>query len=192
MSVSRIMRDYLVRYQQTAVRATGRRPVTFLREPMDEGLLLPGCSRAGCSFWQPIAWEGEAPLGGEAGRFHESIRDYLSLCQFLEVRFALPVTGAGGPLGFLYGRIFETCRNTVSRPPKLAFEEALMMNRKEKELPLSYCMAQTCDDGEPLLLMIRAEDGGVYVRYASQEARVLDLKLGLDRLLPKLLFVFDF
>jgi len=191
MAISNIMRDYLVRYQQTAIRETGRRPMTFLREPMDEALLLPGCTRPGYAFWQPVAWEKEAPLGREAHRFHESIREYLSLCQFLEVRFALPVAHAAGPLGFLYGRVFETCRNTASRPPERAFEEALTAQRFEKDAPLAYCMAQTCDGGEMLLVMIRAEDGGVFVKYASGAARMLDLKLGLDRLLPKLQFVYS-
>ena len=190
MAITNIMRDCLVRYQQTAIRETGRRPITYLREPMDEKLLLPGCTRPGCSFWQPVAWEKEVPLGRDAHRFHESIREYLSLCQFLEINFVLPVANAGGPLSFLYGRIFETCRNTVSRPPERAFEEAMLAHRFEPETPLSYCMAQTSDDGEPLLLMVRAEDGGVYVRRASAEARALDLKLGLDRLLPKLQFVY--
>lgn len=190
MAISNIMRDYLVRFQQTALRETGRRPVTFLREPMDEKLLLPGCSHPGCTFWQPVAWDGEVPLGKDAGRFHESIREYVSLCQFLEVRFVLPVANASGPLGFLYGRVFETCRNTVSRPPVRAFEEALMNHRQEADLPLAYCMAQTCDDKEALLLMIRADNGHVFVRHASADARVLELKLGLDRLLPKLKFVF--
>lgn len=192
MAISNIMRDCLVRYQQTAVRETGRRPATFLREPMDEALLLPGCPRAGYACWQPVAWDGEVPLGREAHRFHESIREYLSLCQFLEVRFVLPVANAGGPLGFLYGRVFETCRNTVSRPPERAFEEALTAHRFETDLPLSYCMAQTCDGGEALLVMVRAEDGGVFVRHASGAVRMLDLKLGLDRLLPKLKFVYPF
>ncbi|MBQ7886140.1 MAG: hypothetical protein IJ313_04515 [Clostridia bacterium] len=192
MAISNIMRDYLVRYQQTALRETGRRPMTFLREPMDEKLLLPGCPRAGYAFWQPVAWEKEVPFGREAHRFHESIREYLSLCQFLEVRFVLPVANAGSPLSFLYGRVFETCRSTDSRPPERAFEEALTAQCYEPDMPLSYCMAQTCDEKEALLLMVRADDGGVYVRYASMKARVLDLKLGLDRLLPKLQFVYQF
>lgn len=190
MAISNIMRDCLVRFQQTALRETGRRPVTFLREPMDEAMLLPGCTRPGFSCWQPVAWEGEAPLGKDAGRFHESIREYVSLCQFLEVRFVLPVANASGPLGFLYGRVFETCRNTASRPPERAFEEAMINHRQEAEMPLAYCMAQTCDEGDALLLMIRADNGSVFVRYAAAEARVLELKLGLDRLLPKLKFVY--
>ena len=42
-----IMRDYLIRFQQTAIKETGRRPLTFLRTPLDEKLLLPGCQRPG-------------------------------------------------------------------------------------------------------------------------------------------------
>ena len=191
MSVSTIMRDYLVRYQQTAIRETGRRPMTFLREPMDEKLLLPGCSKPGYAFWQPVAWEKEAPLGREAHRFHESIREYLSLCQFLEVHFMLPVAGSGSPLGFLYRRVFETCRSTELCPPSRALEEAVRLHRREQGEKLAYCMAQTCDDGEPLLLMAGAEDGQIFVRHASGQAKTLDLKIGLDRLLPKLLFVYE-
>ena len=124
MSLSPIMRDYLVRFQQTAMRETGRRPVTFLRAPMDESLLLPGCLRPGYACWQPMPWNGEAPLGPKADHFHESIRQYVSLCQFLEIHFRLPVTRAGSPLSFLYGRVFESCKNTLTAPPDRAFEEA--------------------------------------------------------------------
>ena len=191
MALSSIMRDYLVRFQRTAIRETGHRPMTFLREPMDEALLLPGCTRPGYAFWQPVAWPGDAPLGTEAHRFHESIREYLSLCQFLEVRFCLPVAGAGSPLSFLYHRVFETCRNTTGNPPSRMLEEAVRLHRFEESAPLAYCMAQTCDRGEALLLMVRAEDGQVFVRYASEEAKLLYLKVELDRLLPKLLFVYD-
>ena len=45
-----IMRDYLIRFQQTAIKETGRRPLTFLRTPLDEKLLLPGCQRPGYAF----------------------------------------------------------------------------------------------------------------------------------------------
>ena len=38
-----VLRDYLVRYQQMAIRETGHRPITWLRTPMEEALLLPGC-----------------------------------------------------------------------------------------------------------------------------------------------------
>ena len=59
-----IMRDYLIRFQQTAIKETGRRPLTFLRTPLDEKLLLPGCQRPGYAFWQPIPWQdGNVPLG---------------------------------------------------------------------------------------------------------------------------------
>ena len=53
-----ILRDYLIRFQQTAIKETGRRPMTFLRTSMDESLLLPGCQRPGFAFWQPV------PSGG--------------------------------------------------------------------------------------------------------------------------------
>lgn len=189
MATSTITRDYLVRYQQTAVRETGRRPLTFLREPMDEKLLLPGSPYAGYAFWQPMPWEGDAPLGKEAHHFHQSILDYLSLCQFLEVRFVLPVARSGSPLSFLYRRVFETCRNTALCPPSRAFEEALRLS--QPALPLSYCMAQTVDDGEPLLLQIRADDGQVFVQRPLSNAAHLELRLDLDRLLPKLQFVYQ-
>jgi len=187
-----IMRDYLVRYQQTAIRETGRRPMTFLRTPMDDALILPGCQRPGCAFWQPIAWpENKVPLGKHAASFHPSILEYVSMCQFLEIRFRLPVANAGSPLSFLYGRVFETCKNTVSAPPSRAFEEAALYQKEHPGLPLGFCMASTCDDGEPLVLMLRAEDGQAYIQHAMGDPALLHLKLGLDRLLPKLLFTYD-
>ena len=86
-----IMRDYLIRFQQTAIKETGRRPLTFLRTPLDEKLLLPGCQRPGYAFWQPIPWQdGNVPLGPLAEQFHHSIVEYLSMCQFLEIHFHLP------------------------------------------------------------------------------------------------------
>jgi len=188
-----ILRDFLVRYQQTAIRETGRRPMTYLRTPMDEALLLPGCPRPGYAFWQPIAWPGGGvPLGEEAAQFHTSIVEYLSLCQFLEVRFRLPVAPKGSPLSFLYGRVFETFRSTESAPPARAFAEAALYARENPSLPLSYCMAATCDEGEALLVMLRASDGGAYLLRTQGEPEPLYLKLGLDRLLPKLQFVYDF
>ena len=187
-----IMRDYLVRFQQTAIRETGRRPITWLRTPMDEDLVLPGCQRPCYAFWQPIAWkDSKAPLGKQARHFHQSIIEYVSMCQFLEIRFHLPVANAGSPLSFLYHRTFETCKNTVSAPPSRAFEEAALYRREHPDLPLAYCMAATCDEGEPLLLMLRAEDGQAFIQHASGDARLLYLKLGVDRLLPKLKFVYD-
>lgn len=186
-----IMRDYLVRYQQSAIRETGRRPITWLRTPMDEDLLLPGCPRPGYAFWQPIAWpDNKAPLGNHANDFHPSIIEYVSMCQFLEIRFHLPVANAGSPLSFLYKRTFETCKNTVSAPPSRAFEESYLYRREHPSLPLAYCMAATCDEGEPLLIMLRAEDGQAYIQHAMGHAEPLYLKLGVDRLLPKLQFVY--
>ncbi|MDD3335995.1 MAG: hypothetical protein PHI98_10835 [Eubacteriales bacterium] len=188
-----IMRDYLIRFQQTAIKETGRRPLTYLRAPMDEKLVLPGCQRPGYAFWQPIPWkDGNVPLGEAASRFHQSIVDYLSMCQFLEIRFHLPVASAGSPLSFLYMRTFETYKNTESAPPKQAFQEAQLYSREHPTLPLSLCMAATCDNAEPLLLMLRAEDGQAYIQYANRDAAPLYLKLTVDRLLPKLQFVYDF
>jgi len=186
-----ILRDMLVRYQQTAIRETGRRPMTFLRTPMDETLLLPGCQRPGFAFWQPVAWpKDKAPIGKSGKLFHQSIIEYVSMCQFLEIRFKLPVAQANSPLSFLYGRVFETCKNTVSAPPSRAFEEAALYQRENPSLPLSFCMAQTCDEGEPLLILLRAEDGQAYILHGMGHAAPLYLKLGVDRLLPKLQFVY--
>lgn len=191
-SLTPIMRDYLIRFQQTAIRETGRRPLTYLRTPMDEKLVLPGCQRPGYVFWQPIPWkDGNVPLGEKAAKFHQSIVDYLSLCQFMEIRFHLPVANAGSPLSFLYKRTFETFRNTESAPPKRAFSEAALYSREHPDLPLSFCMASTCDSAEPLLLMLRAEDGQAFIQYANRSEPPLYLKLTVDRLLPKLQFVYD-
>jgi len=187
-----ILRDALVRFQQTAIRETGRRPMTWLRSPMDEALVLPGCQRPGFAFWQPIAWkDGKAPLGKKAKDFHQSIVEYVSMCQFLEIRFRLPVANAGSPLSFLYGRVFETCKNTESAPPSRAFEEAALYAREHPDLPLAYCMAVTCDEGAPLLLMLRAEDGQAFLMHGVGDSEPLYLKLGVDRLLPKLQFVYE-
>jgi len=187
-----ILRDALIRFQQTAIRETGRRPLTFLRTPMDDELVLPGCKRPGYAFWQPVAWkDGKVPLGKHAKHFHQSIIEYVSMCQFLEIRFHLPVAPMNSPLSFLYRRTFETCKNTVSAPPERAFEEALLCAKERPDLPLGYCMAMTCDDGEPLLLMLRAEDGQAYILHGMGDPLPLYLKLGVDRLLPKLQFVYD-
>ena len=187
-----VLRDYLVRYQQMAIRETGHRPVTWLRTSMDDALLLPGCSKPGFAFWQPVEWKnGKVPLGKAAEGFHQSIIEYVSLCQFYEMRFQLPVAHTGSPLSFLHGRTFETCANTVSNPPGRMFEEAGMYRREHPEWPLSCCLAATCDDGEPLLLMLRAEDGEACVMRTMTDARPVELKLGLDRLLPKVQFIYD-
>ena len=121
-ALSPIMRDYLIRFQQTAIKETGRRPLTYLRTPMDEKLVLPGCKRPGYAFWQPVPWtDGAVPLGPKAKQFHPSIVEYVSMCQFLEIRFHLPVAHMNSPLSFLYRRTFETCRNTELATPAQAF-----------------------------------------------------------------------
>ncbi len=189
MALTPVLRDFLVRYQQMAIRETGRRPMAWLRTSMDESLLLPGCVKPGYAFWQPVPWK-KLSLGTAADGFHQSIIDYVSMCQFLEIRFQLPVAHAGSPLSFLHGRTFETFPNTETNPPSRAFEEAAMYRREHPDWPLAYCMAATCDDGEPLLLMLRAEDGGAFICHTMTDAKPLDLKLGLERLLPKLSFVY--
>lgn len=190
-AVAPVLRDYLVRYQQLAIRETGHRPVTWLRTPMDDALLLPGCTLPGYAFWQPVPWKnGKPTLGKAAESFHESIIEYVSMCQFMEIRFQLPVAHAGSPLSFLHGRTFECCRNTEHNPPSQMFEEALLYRREHPEWPLAYCMAATCDDGDPLLLMLRAEDGEAFIVRAASDTKPLALKLGVDRLLPKVRFVY--
>ncbi len=192
-SLTPIMRDYLIRFQQTAIKETGRRPLTYARSPLDAKLVLPGCQRPGYVFWQPIAWkDGAAPLGKNAEQFHRSVVEYLSMCQFLEMRFRLPVAPLNSPLSFLFGRVFETYRNTEAAPPSQALEEALLYRKQHPDEPLAYCMAATCDGAKPLLLMLRAEDGQVYVQHADGDAPPMYFKLTIDRLLPKLQFVYDF
>lgn len=191
MALTPVLRDYLVRYQQMAIRETGHRPMAWLRTPMAEELLLPGCVKPGFSFWQPVPWKGGQPaLGKAAENFHQSIIDYVSMCQFLEIRFQLPVAHAGSPLSFLYGRTFESCPNTECSPPDRAFEEAGMYRHEHPDWPLAYCMAATCDDGEPLLLMLRAQDGGAFILRTMTNNQPLDLRLGLERLLPKVQFIY--
>ena len=188
-----IMRDYLIRFQQTAIKETGRRPLTFLRVPMDEKLVLPGCQRPGYVFWQPIPWkDGAVPLGEHATLFHRTIVEYLSLCQFLEIRFHLPVAATNSPLSFLHNRIFETYKNTESAPPSRVFEEAMFYAREHPDFPLSFTMAATCDGAEPLLILLRAEDGQAYIQRVEGVSEPLYLKLTVDRLLPKVKFVYEF
>ena len=142
-----IMRDYLVRFQQTAIKETGRRPLCWLRSPKDEALVIPGCRRPGYAFWQPISWkDDQAPLGE---------------------------------------------RMTVSAPPEENFQEALAYAAERPELPLSFCMAATCDEGEKLLLMLRAEDGEAYIVPADQNREPVYLNATLERLLPRVQFVYD-
>ncbi|MEA4928124.1 MAG: hypothetical protein VB104_05540 [Candidatus Limiplasma sp.] len=188
-----IMRDFLIRFQQTAIRETGRRPLTYARAPMDEKLVLPGCQRPGYVFWQPVAWtDDRVPLGDNAKQFHQSILDYVSMCQMLEIRFRLPVAPVNSPLSFMYGRVFETFKNTETAPPSRAFDEALLYRREHPDLPLAYNMAAACDGGTPLLVMLRAEDGQMFVQREDRDAQPVYCKLTIDRLLPKLQFVYDF
>jgi hypothetical protein len=191
--ITPIVNDFLVRFQQGAVKETGRRPITFLRTPMDEGLIVPGCQRPGYVFWQPIAWpDANVPLGAHADKFHIHIVDYLSVCQMLEIRFKLPVTQAKSPLSFLYDRVFETYPNTVSAPPARALEEAVFASGTNPGVPLAFCMAGSCDHLEPLQMMLDAADGQMYILRAYDPDQPVFCKIPVDRLLPKLRFVYEF
>ncbi|MBE0601520.1 MAG: hypothetical protein IH607_06995 [Firmicutes bacterium] len=191
-TITPIVNDFLVHFQQGAIKETGRRPLTYHREPMDTELVVPGCQRPGFVFWQPVAWpEGGAPLGEYAGKFHRNIVEYLSVCQMLEIRFKLPVTPAKSPLSFLYNRVFETYPNTVSSPPSRAFEEAEFAGQANPDLPLAFCMASSCDDLEPLQMMLDAADGQMYVLRAYDPDQPVFCKIPIARLLPKLRFVYE-
>ena len=71
------------------------------------------------------------------------------------------------------------------------FQEALDYTAQRPELPLSFCMAATCDEGEKLLLMLRAEDGEAYIVPADQNREPVYLNATLERLLPRVQFVYD-
>jgi hypothetical protein len=192
-TLSPIMRDYLIRFQQTAIRETGRRALTYRRTPMDEQLVLPGCQRPGYVFWQPIPWKDDkVPLGKNAKQFHPSIVEYLSMCQFMEMRFRLPVAPMNSPLSFLHGRVFECYRNTVSAPPSRAFDEALLYHEQHPDEPLAFCMAATCDGGSPIRMLLAAQDGQMYVQRAQGDMSPVFCRLTVERLLPKLQFEYEF
>ena len=101
------------------------------------------------------------------------------------------LAGSGSPYSFLYRRVFEAERNTDSAPPEQKFQEALDYAAQRPELPLSFCMAATCDEGEKLLLMLRAEDGEAYIVPADQNREPVYLNATLERLLPRVQFVYD-
>ncbi len=191
--ITPIVNDFLVRFQQGAIKETGRRPLTYQRESIETGLIVPGCQRPGFVFWQPIAWpDGQVPLGKHAPSFHTDIVEYLSVCQMLEIRFKLPVTPAKSPLSFLYNRVFETYASTVSAPPARAFAEGVYAHDVDAATPLAYCMATTCDDLEPLRMMLDAANGQMFVLRADEPDQPVYCKISIDRLLPKLRFVYEF
>ena len=183
--------SYLVRYQQTAIKETGRRPLARARKPMDDELVVPGCQRPGYVFWQPVPWRNDQPpFGKHKALFHESVRDYLSICRFLEIRFRLPVTQAKTPLRFLYDRVFETYANTRDLTPGRAFDAAALAAKESPDAPFGYCMAATCDDGEPLQILLMAKDGQVCFTRADGGEPVYG-RMTVERLLPKLQFVYE-
>ncbi|MDD3411948.1 MAG: hypothetical protein PHY12_14180, partial [Eubacteriales bacterium] len=77
-------------------------------------------------------------------------------------------------------------------PPSRAFDDAIFYHTEHPAVPLSYCMAATCDGGDPLLVMLRAEDGQMFVQRADKDDEPVYCKLTIDRLLPKMQFVYDF
>ena len=186
------LRDCLVRFQRQAIKETGRRPLCVTREPMDTALVVPGCQRPGFAFWQPMPWgEGQPELGESAKRFHPMILEYLSTCQMMEMRFTLPVATANSPLAFLHGRVFETFRNTLLSPPKRALDDAALESELGGEGCLAFCLAATCDAGEPVCLSLDAQTAEAMILHREQPQPPLRLKLTLDRLLPKLQFVYE-
>lgn len=131
------------------------------------------------------------PLGPLAEQFHHSIVEYLSMCQFLEIHFHLPVAHMNSPLSFLYNRTFETCKNTESASPSRAFEEAGFYRREHPTCrwptawpPPATARSRFCSCSAP-------EDGQAFIQHAAGDPSPLYLKLGVDRLLPKLQFVYD-
>jgi hypothetical protein len=191
--ITPVVHEFLVRFQQGALKETGRRPLAYLRVPMDANLIVPGCQRPGFVFWQPAAWpDSGAPLGEHAAAFHPDIVSYLSVCQTLEVRFKLPVTPVKSPLSFLYDRVFETYPNTLFTPPSQAFEEALFASRSGEPASPAFCMAATCDGLEPLRMMLDAADGQMFVLRAYDADQPVYCQITLERLLLKLRFVYEF
>ena len=66
-----------------------------------------------------------------------------------------------------------------------------MEHELDDSLPLMYTIAATCDAGEPLRIGLRAEDGVVMVAHTQTNTPPLDCKMTIERLLPKLQFVYD-
>lgn len=58
---------YLIRFQQTAIKETGRRPLRFFVLRWTKSCCCPGCQRPGYAFWQPIPWQDGQRAAGPAG-----------------------------------------------------------------------------------------------------------------------------
>lgn len=191
-TISPIVRYYFLRYQQTAIRETGRRPMILRSKAINESLMLPGCPLKDYTFWQPIPWaEGNVPLGDNAGAFHSSIIDYVSLCQFFEMQFHLPIPAFNNTASFARERVFECIRNTEDFPPAAAFDKAVEIHAGTPEIPLYYPMAATCDSGHPIILGIWADSTEAFLLVPGGSNKPVWLCLTLEKLLPKLRFVYD-
>ena len=130
------------------------------------------------------------PLGPLAEQFHHSIVEYLSMCQFLEIHFHLPVAHMNSPLSFLYNRTFETCKNTESAPPRAPLRRrgSTAGNTPPCRWPTAWPPPAT--RGAAFAHAPRRGWAG-FIQHATGDPSPLYLKLGLDRLLPKLQFVYD-
>ena len=191
-SLAPVFKDFLICFQQSAIRETGRRPITCTRAQMDTDLLLPGCESAGYSFWQPVLWpEGGAPLGEHAASFHTSIVEYVSMCRFFEIPFTLPVPEKQSPLSYLWGRRFQTFQNTLALRPETVMDEAVALYQNSGSLFMGFPFAVTFDRGEPLTLILRASDGVMFVSRAERDNAFTSLNTTLREVMPKLRFCFD-
>lgn len=177
-------RDFLVRFQQAAIRETGRRPTVALRDGIDRELLLPGCLSAGYSFWQPMPWpQNEPQLGDVAEPFHPSIIEVLTFCRYHELTFILPVPQRQGIYSFLYKRQFITAQNTLNVPPQLALREALERHGENSKLPLYFPFAVSDHQGEAILLCLQADTGECCLYRPGRNHDYTPLGFGFDEML---------
>ena len=72
-----------------------------------------------------------------------------------------------------------------------AIRQPALLEHVENDAQLAQADRAALDGAEPLLLMLGAEDGQAFIQHASGDPSPLYLKLGVDRLLPKLQFVYD-
>ena len=180
-------RDFLIRFQQAAVRETGHRPTLALREGIDRELLLPGCPSAGYAFWQPMPWPKPPQLGKAARSFHADILDVLTFCRYQELSFTLPVSPRQGPLSCLYRRPFLTQPNPLTRPPQQTLKAAVERYewRSHSDLPLYFPFAAADPLGESFVLCLDADNGKCYLHCPNREDAYWALGISLGELLRR-------
>lgn len=163
-------RDFLIRFQQTAIRETGRRPTVALRDGIDEELLMPGCLSAGYSFWQPMPWPQDMPqLADMETHFHRSILDLFTFCRYHELSFVVPVPQRQGIYSYLYKRQFVTVQNTMKALPLDALNDAIIRHDQLSKLPLYFPFAATDPQGEAFVLCLQADTGECCLFSPSRE-----------------------